>query len=325
MEAVGADDVVAVDAHDLVAAAIGDVGLVALQIVRRHVLGVVDDHALQTVARLVQVLGQLGLAVHHHRAAAAVLVQIDPLHLAVVGDEEAFVDLAFAVHALAALRLAHQRGEAVLQHAGADAAEHVLAALPLQHDGVDALQVQQLRQQQPRRAAADDANLGLHACLLHGVVTRPNLRREAAPAEWPHPSTTCTFRTCAARRYAPTACSARRRTCRTRCTSRPSPRAPRCTTGSWRRTATCACTSCCCCAAAAARCTWKARRCRWRRCRWSTCRRARCMPSPSSAARRAGWRRWPTTWSSSCSARRPKNAARWPPAACSRPTPAWRR
>ncbi|MCY1558143.1 hypothetical protein D9M68_950530 [compost metagenome] len=76
------------------------------------------------------------------------------------------MDLAFPVHALAALGLAHQRGEAVLQHTGADAAEHVLAALSLQNDGVDALEVQELGKHEAGRAAADDGYLGAHGCLL---------------------------------------------------------------------------------------------------------------------------------------------------------------
>jgi hypothetical protein len=72
-------------------------------------------------ARVVEVARQLGLAVDDDGIAAGIFVQIDAIQPAVVGDEEAFVDLALAVHALAALRLAHQRGEAMLQHAGADA------------------------------------------------------------------------------------------------------------------------------------------------------------------------------------------------------------
>ncbi len=61
-------------------------------------------------------------------------MQIDAVHHAVMGDVEALVDLAFAVHPLAALRLAHQLGEAVLQHAGADSRQHVFAAVLFQHD-----------------------------------------------------------------------------------------------------------------------------------------------------------------------------------------------
>jgi hypothetical protein len=88
-----------------------------------------------------------------------------------VGDEEALVDLALAVHALAALRLAHQLGEAVLEHAGADAAEHVLAALPLEHDGVDALEVQELRQHQPGGPPPMMHTLGFHGLVsFRGVA-----------------------------------------------------------------------------------------------------------------------------------------------------------
>ena len=79
-----------------------------------------------------------------------------------MGDVEALVDFALAVHALAALGLAHQLGEAMLQHAGANSRQDVFAAVLFQHHGFDALQMQQLGQQQPRRAAADDANLDFH-------------------------------------------------------------------------------------------------------------------------------------------------------------------
>ena len=48
----------------------------------------------------------------------------------------------------------------LLEHAGADAAEHVVAGLALEDDGVDAGLVQQLAEQQARRAGADDRDLG---------------------------------------------------------------------------------------------------------------------------------------------------------------------
>ncbi len=99
-------------------------------------------------------------------------MQVDAIHALVVGDENAFVDLALAVHALAALRLAHQVGEAVLQHAGANAAQHIFAALPLQEHRVDALEMQQLRQQQAGRAAADDADLGFHRSSSLWIIPR---------------------------------------------------------------------------------------------------------------------------------------------------------
>ena len=129
---------------------------------RLHVFGVMDDLAFHAVARFVEVARELGLAVHNDGIAATVFVDVDALHRAVVGDKEAFVNFAFAIHAFAAFRFTHELGETVLQHARADAAQDVLAALPFEHDGVDALEVQELREHEARWATADDANLSFH-------------------------------------------------------------------------------------------------------------------------------------------------------------------
>ena len=64
--------------------------------------------------------------------------------------------------ALAALRFAHQPGKAVLQHAGANARQHVIPGVLLEQDVVDALEVQQLGQHEAGGAAADDRDLGAH-------------------------------------------------------------------------------------------------------------------------------------------------------------------
>ena len=169
MGAVGADDVVAVDSDDVVACAVGDEGRVEIHVVRRHVLGVVDDLAAHPVARRVEVASHLGLAVDHDGAAAGMLREVDPVEPAVVSDEEAVMNLAFPVHPLAAVGLAHEVREAVLEDTRPDAPEHVLAALAFEHDRVDALEMQQLRQQEPRGPAADDADLHAHGVpLLRG-------------------------------------------------------------------------------------------------------------------------------------------------------------
>lgn len=55
---------------------------------------------------------------------------------------------------------------APLQHTGTCAAEHVLAGPSLQHNALDAVPVQDLRQQQPGWPAADDRDLGLHVVTL---------------------------------------------------------------------------------------------------------------------------------------------------------------
>src|SRR5690349_3504788 len=79
--------------------------------------------------------------------------------------------VAFPVHALAKAHLAQQCDRTGFQHAGADAPEHVSPALPFQHNGVDTAAVQNMRQQQTGRAAADDRDLG--ACRHSSITKRP--------------------------------------------------------------------------------------------------------------------------------------------------------
>ena len=64
------------------------------------------------------------------------------------------------MHAGADAGFVEQVDRDLFDDAGADAAEHVLAGLPLQDDVVDAVLVQQLAEQQARRPGADDGDLG---------------------------------------------------------------------------------------------------------------------------------------------------------------------
>ena len=65
----------------------------------------------------------------------------------------------FAVHARAQADLAQQRDGAGFEHAGANPLQHMGAGLPLQHDAVDAVAVENMGKQQSGRAAADDRHL----------------------------------------------------------------------------------------------------------------------------------------------------------------------
>ena len=78
------------------------------------------------------------------------------------------------MHARAAAGFVDQRDGALLQHAGADAAEHMLAAVALEDDGVDAGLVQQLAEQQAGGAGPDDRHLRplSHASSLHAPPLR---------------------------------------------------------------------------------------------------------------------------------------------------------
>jgi hypothetical protein len=144
MEAVAAHDVIAVDSHRVRTSTKGENRLRAFHIMRRHVLSLVDHRAAEPIPRFIQIARKLGLSVDDHGLATREGVQIHSLPDAVMRDGEAFVNLALAVHSLADLRFAHHFGKAVLQYACADPPEYVIAAMLLEHHGVDAAQVEEL-------------------------------------------------------------------------------------------------------------------------------------------------------------------------------------
>ena len=101
--------------------------------------------------------------------------------LAVELQLDAVVHEALAAHALAHARGVQQIDGALLEHARADPLLDVLATARLEHDRLDALELEQLRQHQPRRAGADDADLRAHQ---PAAVSRSN------SAAWPCPAPT---------------------------------------------------------------------------------------------------------------------------------------
>ena len=78
----------------------------------------------------------------------------------------AFVQQAVRVHADADACFVEQVHRDLFDDAGANAAEDILASLPLQNDVIDAVPMQELTEQESRRAGADNGDLS--ACLrLH--------------------------------------------------------------------------------------------------------------------------------------------------------------
>jgi len=100
---------------------------------------------------------------------------VDAVALAIEAHVEAVVRQALGVHALADASLVEQVDADLLQHTGADAREHVVAAALLEDDVVDARLVQQGAQDQARGSGADDRDLGTHGlspCVLMDRKTR---------------------------------------------------------------------------------------------------------------------------------------------------------
>jgi hypothetical protein len=70
----------------------------------------------------------------------------------------------------------------LLEHTGADAAQHMLRAAPLKNDGIDTRLMQQLTEQQTGRSGADDGNLCSQEFLFGTAdMERPRIRVTAPP------------------------------------------------------------------------------------------------------------------------------------------------
>ena len=127
----------------------------------------------------------LGLAVDHD-APAGQAEQVDAVALAAEAHLEAVVRQPFGTQARIGAGLGQQVHGDLLQHAGADAAQHVVGAALLDDDVVDAVLVQQRAEQQPRGAGADDGDLGLlHASVsLQGSAVSPPCHRVTPAPRW---------------------------------------------------------------------------------------------------------------------------------------------
>ena len=134
----------------------------AREVVHAHVLDLEQERRAARDPRRDQVLDDLGLAVDDDAAALREIAQRDAVAPARELQLDAVVDEALALHALAHARSRQQVDRALLEHPGADALLDVLAAARLEHDRVDALELQQAGEHETGRAGADDADLCPH-------------------------------------------------------------------------------------------------------------------------------------------------------------------
>ena len=125
--------------------------------------------------RVVQIFRQLRLPVNHDALAAGQAGEIDALLPAGERQHDSVVDYSLAIHPGADVGLAHQVDHALLENAGTDARLDVFARVPLEDDARNAVQAEEAREAQARRAAADDANLRSHVIVPC----------EGSPPRWP--------------------------------------------------------------------------------------------------------------------------------------------
>ena len=100
--------------------------------------GVVDRRRAVFLALVHEVAGDLGLAVDRHALAASEAGEVDVVEGTAQGDVEAVVRQTLGIEALGSAGLAHHPDHALLEHAGADAGEDVVAVDAVEDDVVDA-------------------------------------------------------------------------------------------------------------------------------------------------------------------------------------------
>src|SRR5262245_11081371 len=124
----------------------------------------VDDKSAGCIARGIEILGDRRLAVGHH-ALAGILHRIDEkARPPLPRDGRTVVRMAHAIHPLAEPYGAQQFDRASLKRAGANSLQNVLSGLPFQHDAVDTVLIEDMREKQSSRSATDDRKLGSHFC-----------------------------------------------------------------------------------------------------------------------------------------------------------------
>src|SRR4029077_1275188 len=163
MKAVATRDHVAGERVLAVALAVADRPPVAIEPVEADDFGLEFDRCAIRDTRRDQILHDLLLAVDRHHLAGDQLGEMHVNELAAAeADVDRLVDHAFAPQPPVEPELGHQVDGALLQHAGAHAVLHVGAAARFEHDAVDALAVEQMREEEPRRPRADDPDLRVH-------------------------------------------------------------------------------------------------------------------------------------------------------------------
>jgi len=134
-------------------------GLVGIELADLGVRHLELDHGPGREPGPDQVLDDLGLGVDRHPAAAGQGAEVEVVPLALELQVDPAVFEALGVQPLAEADGAEQLDRAGLEQAGPLPRLAVGPAAVLHHDGVDATQRQQVREQQAGRAGADDADL----------------------------------------------------------------------------------------------------------------------------------------------------------------------
>ena len=165
--------------------AIGYSGQVAFEFVNFNLFDIILNLAAHGLARIIKIAGDLSLAVNHDGLAGQ-LLKIDAKHCVTIGDQRALMGETLFGHTSADPGLVHQPHQPAFQNARTNTAEHIIFGLALEHHRLNAAKMQQLRQKQPRGAAADNDNLC--RTLTHNLSRNRQICAEDTPVkQWSKP------------------------------------------------------------------------------------------------------------------------------------------
>src|SRR5207248_10369698 len=157
VRAVATGHELALQLRRLAVASIGDTWAVILDTLDGGRLSLEPDLTTVRQALLDQVLDHLLLAIDRDPPAGQ-LAEVDAVLLAGEAQFDAVVDETLADHALAHSARFEEIGRSLFEDAGSDPALDVVSAAPLQDDGCNALPAQEVREHEPGRTRADDAD-----------------------------------------------------------------------------------------------------------------------------------------------------------------------
>src|SRR5262245_21944902 len=126
-----------------------------IDVMQAHVLDVEEDTPIRGEPGADEILDDLLLRVHRDRAAAGQAGKVDAMAAPAEAQFDAAMNESLSPHAFSRAAFAKQVRRRLLEHTGANALLDVLPAAIFENDRLDALQMQEVRKQQPRRPGAD--------------------------------------------------------------------------------------------------------------------------------------------------------------------------
>ena len=159
MEAVAAGDDAAAQLVLLTVGDVADDGVVAVDLVDRHVRRLEHDRVAGGEAGGDEILDDLLLAVHGDRVADQ-LVEVEAVAATLEGQLDAAVGEPLAVEPIGEAEVAEQGDTRVFEHAGADAMLDVVAVVTFEDDAVDAAGREEVGEDEPGRSGPDDRDRG---------------------------------------------------------------------------------------------------------------------------------------------------------------------